>query len=354
MSTRRDFLLQTASAGVVVASSTQNAGVTHRETLVELKSTMKTHRIPHTDLVVSRIAYGTNFASFDGKSSNFLERAVRVLRSAFDNGINLFDLANFYQIGRSEEALGELLRQSPELRQKIVIQSKCGLVPREGPPFYYDLSRENIIASTEGSLERLRTDHLDILLLHYPDPLSEPAEIAEAFERLKQNGKVRYFGVSNYNVSQLELLRRHVRQPLVANQIQLGVGNCFPLAPASMRSVGCGPIIDYCRLNDIQVQAYSPLALNNGGSLLSPPIDTSPEVKNAAEALADIAKLREVGPDSIALAWLLRHPAKIVPIIGSTNAEHILQNCAADRVDLTREEWDRLFSAALKIQGLGQ
>src|SRR5262249_21900093 len=160
---------------------------------------------------------------------------------------------------RSEEALGVMLNQTPGLRHKIVIQSKCGARETQNPSVIYDLSFENIVSSTEGSLKRLATDHLDILLLHHPDPLSEPAEIARAFEKLERDGKVRYFGVSNHNVAQIELLRRHLRKPLIANQIQLGIGDCVPLATTGQRAVGYGAIIDYCRLQEMQVQAYAPL-----------------------------------------------------------------------------------------------
>ena len=352
MTTRRDFLLSTTSAGVALLGSDQSKGQSPPPS-TERRASLTKVKIPRTDLVVSRIAYGTNLASLKWQSADFLDSAVRMLRVAYDTGINFFDLANFYQAGRSEEALGKSLEESPGLRHTMVIQSKCGLVTRDWESFNRDLSQGNIISSTEGSLRRLKTDHLDILLLHYPDPLAQPEEIAAAFDHLHQSGKVRYFGVSNFNVSQLELLTRYVRQPIVANQVRLGLGYCYPLAGTSLRSVGYGPIVDYCQLKQIQVQAYSPLGLKNDVSLLRPPEDSTAEVKQMAEALEQIAKTRGIGPDSIALAWLLRHSAGVVPIIGTTNPEHLAQNCAADGIELTREEWGRLFSLALSIQGLG-
>jgi predicted oxidoreductase len=353
MPSRRDFLTQTTIAGVSAALAISSASGSAGSFAEDTRTSIKTYKIPNSDLVVSRIAYGTGLGSLDWRSAEFVPKAVRVYQAAYENGINFFDLANFYQFGRSEEALGAMLQQSPGLRHRIVIQSKCGMIAREDKPLLLDLSQENIVSSTEGSLKRLCVDHLDILLLHFPDPLSEPAEIAKGLEKLEKDGKVRYFGVSNYNVTQIELLKRYVRQPLIANQIQLGIGDCVALATSGQRSVGFGGIVDYCRLHDIQVQAYSPLTLRSGGNLLNPPQDASLGVRRVCQYLGDLAKANNVGADSIALAWLLRHPAGIVPIIGSTNAEHITQNCTADHVDLTREEWGNLYESALEIQGLG-
>lgn len=325
---------------------------------------MNTYKVPHTDLVVSRIAYGTAMLGSAHRSSDFIAKTVRAMHTAYDNGITFFDLADVYGAGRSEAALSELLKQLPGLRDKIVIQSKCGLrLPGGWVPddplgvgsISADLSREHIVGAVEASLERLGTDHLDILLLHMPDPLVEPEEVGQAFDHLKGSGKVRYFGVSNHNPVQIELLRKDVHQPLVANQIRLGLAHYFPIAErqAEGRITGVGALVDYCRLHDIQVQAYSPLRGGNASDtpiLVDLPADASPEVKQVAQMVANIAKKHNTTGGAVMLAWLLRHPAGIVPIIGASKPEHIMNNCAADQIDLSREEWNSLFYAAAAIQ----
>lgn len=325
---------------------------------------MNTYKVPHTGLVVSRIAYGTAMLGSAHHSSDFIAKTVRAMHTAYDNGITFFDLADVYGAGRSEAALSELLKQLPGLRDKIVIQSKCGLRLPDGwipgdplgvGAITADLSREHIVSAVEGSLERLGTDHLDILLLHLPDPLAEPEEVAQAFDHLKGSGKVRYFGVSNHNPVQIDLLRKYVQQPLVANQIRLGLAHYFPIAErqAEGRFTGVGALVDYCRLHDIQVQAYSPLRGGNASDtpvLVDPTADASPELKQVAQVVADIAKTHNTTAGAVMLAWLLRHPAGIVPIIGASKPEHVIDNCVADRVDLSREEWNTLFYAAAAIQ----
>ena len=219
-----------------------------------------------------------------------------------------------------------------------------------------DLSREHIVSAVEGSLKRLGTDRLDILLLHAVDALVQPQEVADAFENLHRSGKVRYFGVSNYHASQIALLKRSVRQPLVVNQIQISLarpaalteGMEFTLSVSKPRQRGAedlklpgGGTMDYCRLNDIQVQAWSPLR-----GVVNPPADAGPKLVATTQLLAELAKKKSTTPAVVALAWLLRHPAAIVPIIGGGNPEHIVENCAADRLVLSRDEWYDLFAAA--------
>jgi predicted oxidoreductase len=333
---------------------------------------MKTYNVPHTDLAVSRIAYGCAMlgGNWDKEavSAEAIAKAVRVINTAYDNGITFFDHADVYGFGKSETAFGEVLKQSPGLRDKIVIQSKCGQrLPSEwrpGNPIRLDLSRGHIVNSAEGSLRRLRTDHLDILLLHLPDALMEPEEVAKAFDELHRSGKVRYFGVSNHTAAQIELLKKYIRQPLVINQIRLGLAHSYPIADgieftlevakgslemhgAYWGVAGTGTL-DYCRLHEIQIQAWSPLrstVLNSSG-------DATPELQRAAQLLADLARKTNTTPSAIALAWLLRHPAGIVPIIGSTSPEHVIENCAADRLTLSREEWYTLFASAAEISFL--
>lgn len=329
---------------------------------------MKTYTVPHTDLVVSRIAYGGIFGGWDKGpiASDAIARSTAMVNTAHDNGITFFDHADVYCFGKAETVFGEVLKQSPGLRDKIVIQSKCGIRfqddPRPGDPFRLDFSRDHIVGSAEASLRRLATDRLDILLLHRPDALVEPEEVASAFDELKSSGKVRCFGVSNHTADQIELLRKYVNQPLVANQVRLGLAHSYLIADGieanqedSTRITHCytgvAGTLDYCRLHDIQVQAYEPLRGRKlrPPDLLNPTADAAPEVKAAAQVVARLAREKNVTPSAIALAWLLRHPVGIVPVIGTTNLEHLIENCAADRVILSREEWYVLLACGTGV-----
>ena len=312
---------------------------------------MKTYKIARTDLVVSRLAFGCAMLGL-ASGADFSSKVIPVIQTAYDQGVTFFDTADFYGSGDSETALGKVLKDSPGMRHRVVIQSKCGDSP-EGA----DNSFKHIMSSVEGSLRRLGTDHLDLLLLHWPDSLVQPEDVARAFDDLKERGKVRYFGVSNHSPAQYELLQKSVRQPLVTNQIQLGLmhwdvtqrDHNSPLIHAD----GGVTTVDYCRVHDIWVQAYSPLRSDTIGSAPSPlmstlPADAPSEVKRTAHLLAEVAKKYDATPAAIMLAWLLRHPAGITPILGTTNAEHLVQNCVSDRLELTREEWYKLLSAASK------
>jgi predicted oxidoreductase len=293
--------------------------------------------------------------------------ATRVINAAYDNGINFFDVADIYGYGRAEAALGAVLRQSAGLRNKVVVQSKCGIrfqdEPQPDDPYRTDFSREHILRSVEGSLRRLGMEHLDILLLHRPDALVEPEEVASAFDELHRSGKVRYFGVSNQNAAHMELLKKFVRQPLVANQVQLGLAHPYLIADGIEANredgsrithgyTGVAGTLDYCRLHDIQIQAYSPLrrgTIANPVTWIDPPANAPQEVKQAAKVLADIAKNHDSSSHAVALAWLLRHPARIVPVIGASSPENIADNCAADKVQLSREQWYTLFAAVAGV-----
>jgi predicted oxidoreductase len=358
MSTRRDFLTQAAVAtfmGSVAAASdaaAESKAAPATATADKPTGAMKTCTVPHTDLVISRLAYGNAMISGDWNSPDFIADTVRVMKAAYEQGITFFDTADIYGHGKSEQALGQLLKDSPGLRRRVVIQSKCSM--REGGAI--DSSRGHITEAVAGSLKRLGTDYLDILLLHWPDSLIEPTEVARACDELHRTGKVRYFGVSNYSPYQLELLRKHLHQPLVANQIQLGLAHWYTEAGASKGATTHGAegvvTLDYCRLQDIQVQAYSPLKGANVGkppNLLNPGADAPAEVRKAVDALADVARSHDTSPAAIMLAWLLHHPAGIVPIIGATKVEHVIDNCAADRVRLSRAEWYSLLRTVAQI-----
>jgi len=337
---------------------------------------MKSTTITGTDLAVSRISFGC--AGLGGWNKGIVDKetadqAEALIRTAHEQGITLFDHADFYGFGNGELAFGEVLRRNPSLRESIVIQSKCGqLMPGDpGPadPYRVDLSRDHIIASVEGSLKRLNTDHLDILLLHVPDALMEPAEVGEAFEALKRAGKVRYFGVSNYSAMKIAWLQKHIGERLVINQIQIGLGHSHEIADGMEFVLEVGQellrvfggekagfdnayagipgsgTLDYCVLNDIQLQAWGPLH----GNILRPEAATTPEQKKAAELISAIADEKGVTPSAIALAWLLRHPAGIVPVFATSSPKHLIENCRADDVTLTRSEWYALFAAAGRL-----
>jgi predicted oxidoreductase len=310
---------------------------------------MEAYPLGVSDLKVSKIGYGCMAigGSWDDTplADSVRKSALQVLRTALDAGINFFDHADIYCNGKSEEAFAGLWKDTPHLRQQIYLQTKCGI--RFAPPHRFDFSYEHIIASVEGSLKRLRTDYIDVLLLHRPDPLVEPEEVARAFDELKSAGKVRWFGVSNHTAAQMDLLRKYLNQPIVANQVEFNLIHTHMLDegilfnqnnPRLARNEG---VIEYCRLHNITLQAWAPLAT---GKLTgkSRPKDGA-HIQKAAELVAQMAAEKGVRPEAILIAWILRHPARIQPLPGTTNPERILAACEAENIDLTREEWYHLF-----------
>ena len=316
---------------------------------------MKTY--PLTDgLATSRIGYGCMHLSraWDATPVTADERrnAQRLVETALAHGITLFDHADIYARGKSERVFGDVLRASPGLRARMVLQSKCGIRFADDPPGTpqrYDFSHDHLVASVDGSLARLGVEYLDVLLLHRPDALVEPEEVARAFDALHASGKVRHFGVSNHTPGQIELLRRHVRQPLVANQVEISLLH-LPLIDEGVVANTTGHAyasaagtLDYCRLHDIRVQAWSPLA---SGKLASTSEFSDPVIRETATLLRQLGDAKGVAPEAIQLAWLLRHPAGIQPIVGTTDAVRLVACAAADEVQLSREEWYALFTAA--------
>jgi predicted oxidoreductase len=342
MSTRREFLTRTTAVGLLAGACGERAQGLARPILPGPTTPMKTYRIPRTDLVVSRLAFGCALVGIDPKSADFAALVTPMIQAAYSQGITFFDLADVYGAGQAEKAMGEVLKQSPGLRARVVIQSKCGYTDSGT----VDNTHDYIVRSAEGSLKRLNTDHLDILLLHSSDLLVEPEDVAKAFDELHRSGKVRYFGVSNHSPDQIELLRTHVRQPIVVNQILLGLLS-WSIVEDGHPPGERGATVNYCRGHDIQVQAHSPLRASYATrpSVLDPAADAPPSVKEAAALLVEVAKRHDVTPTAVMLAWLLRHPAGIVPVLGGTKPEHLISNCAADRVELSREEWYSLLEA---------
>lgn len=272
------------------------------------------------------------------------QEADLLINTALEVGIDFFDHADIYGGGKSEEVFADAFSRSSFTREQIYLQSKCGI--REG---MFDFSREHILSAVEGSLTRLKTDYLDVLLLHRPDTLMEPEEVAAAFTQLQQNGKVLNFGVSNMNPGQIELLRKFVDQKIVANQLQLSLTNTgmidsgFNVNMKIDRSIDRdGGILEYCRLHDITIQPWSPFQYGFfEGVFLDN--DAFPELNRAIDVLAEE---KGVTNTAVAIAWLLRHPAKMQPIVGTTNPRRVRDIAQASVVEMTRKEWYDLYLAA--------
>lgn len=318
---------------------------------------MQTLTLPSTSLTVSRIACGCMGLGGAWDDVPLLDDvagcAERLVRTAVDAGITLFDHADIYARGKSEEAFGRVLAGTPSLRDRVVLQSKCGIRfaddPTPGAPARYDFSRRHIVASVEGSLRRLRTDRLDLLLLHRPDPLVEPEEVAAAFAALHEGGKVRCFGVSNHTAAQMALLQAHVDQRLLVNQLQLSLWHLALIDDgvvanrADAPHAGAAGTLDECRRLGVLVQAYSPLGK---GRHLGEHAPAEARGHALRRTLDHLAVEQGVSREAIAVAWLLRHPAGLQPIVGTTRPDRLRACCEADRVVLSRESWYQLFTAA--------
>ena len=318
---------------------------------------MQTQILGSSNLSCTRVGYGCMPLGGTWDDSPLedatRQQAVRILRCALDRGINFFDHADIYCRGKSEQVFAAIWAEIPHLREKIILQSKCGIRfggdPDPDSPHRFDFSYKHILHSVERSLIRLQTDYLDVLLLHRPDPLIEPEEVAKAFDELHASGKVRWFGVSNHTAAQLDLLRHYVRQPIVANQVAFNVVHTHLLNEGIVFNQDNSLLsrneatIEYCRLHNITLQAWGSLAW---GLLTGREVEkTSEKITRTAALIAELAREKSVNPEAILIAWILRHPAKIQPIIGTTNPERIISACQGDGVTLTREEWYKLFTS---------
>lgn len=300
---------------------------------------MKTIDIGKSGLLASEISLGCM------RIADMGEQALdELLRTTLDVGIDFFDHADIYAGGKSEEVFAASLKRLGVARDQVILQSKCGI--REG---MFDFSRDHILAAVDGSLRRLQTDYLDVLLLHRPDTLMEPEEIADAFSQLHRAGKVRHFGVSNMNPGQTELVRKFVEQPIIANQLQLSITNTGMIDSGlnvnmeiDRSIVRDGGILEYCRLHEITIQPWSPFQYGFfEGVFLDN--DKFPELNRAIDALA---AEKGVTNTAIAIAWLLRHPAGMQPIVGTTNAQRVRDLARASSVEMTRKEWYAIYLAA--------
>lgn len=276
-----------------------------------------------------------------------VDQVEDLIESALAVGINAFDIADCYGHGKCEQILGEVLKRRPDLREKMWIQSKCGIRMEEFT--YFDFSKEHILEAVDGILERLNVDYIDSLLLHRPDALMEPAEIAEAFDLLKSQGKVIDFGVSNQNPMMMALIQKDVNQPLVANQLQLSAA-FTPSFDAGFHVnmkqeagiVRDSSIFEYCRLHDVVIQAWSVLQFDYfGGVFLGS--EKYPELNHVLNRLAE---KYHVSPSAVAIAWVLRYPAKMQAVIGTTKKARVAEAAKAAEIQLTRKEWYEIYLAA--------
>ena len=276
-----------------------------------------------------------------------VKEVEELVETALSVGINAFDLADIYGRGRCEELLGLVLKNRPDLREKMWIQSKCGIRIEEFT--YFDFSKDYIIKSVDGILQRLKIDHLDSLLLHRPDALMESDQVAEAFDLLYKQGKVRDFGVSNQNPMMMELLKKDVKQPLAVNQLQLsaaftpGFESGFHVnmedSQAAMRD---GSIFEYCKLHDVVIQAWSVLQFGYfKGNFVG-----NEKFRALNQVLDRLAIKYGVTPSTIAISWILRYPAKMQAVVGTTNPKHLREVSQAGNFSLTRKEWYEIYLAA--------
>lgn len=302
---------------------------------------MKYLNISNTELKSSNIIMGNmriNELSLDG--------AEKLIRTAMDEGINFFDHADIYGSGECEEMFSTAIKMNSDIREKMILQSKCGINTKGN---YYDLSKDYILNSVDGILSRLKTDYLDILLLHRPDTLVEPEEVAEAFSKLKESGKVKHFGVSNHNPAQIELLQKYTDEKLIINQLQFGAAhtNIVDSGIAVNMDINQsfdrdGSVLEYCRLKDITIQAWSPFQHGFFNGVFLGDMEKFPELN---QTINELAEKYGVTSTSIATAWITRHPANIQVILGTTKPSRIIDACKGSEIPLTREEWYKIYKA---------
>ena len=276
------------------------------------------------------------------------DQIATLANTALDQGINYFDTADCYDNGKAESQLGLTFEQNPGLRNKVFLQSKCGIRNENGLT-WYDFSEEYILQAVDASLSRLKTDHLDSLLLHRPDALMEPEEIASAFEKLKKSGKVLNFGLSNCNPMTMELIRRFINEPICANQVQFSVAHT-PMIDSSLQvnmkwdgaTMRDGGILEYCKMNNIAVQAWSTMQYGYFEGIYI----NSEKYPHLNQVLYRIAGEHNVNVSAVALAWILRHPANMQAVIGTTNPNRIQESARYTDFTLSKKEWYELYQAS--------
>ncbi len=306
----------------------------------------------------SRLALGCMPFGGSWDSQPFTDEHVKEAEAAVDAaleiGITMFDHADIYTRGKAEQVFGRILQARPELREQIVIQSKCGIQLQDDTwPGRFNFSRGHIVSSVDASLERLGIDYLDVLLLHRPDPLVEPDEVAEALAQLKAAGKIRYVGVSNMSAPQIEFLQQAIPDSFAVNQLEMSLGHLhfvdqdIHVNQNAGTSVNFGSgLMEYCRTRDIQLQAWGPLAQ---GKFSGRDVEKEPEhIRKTAALVQRLADEKETTAEAIVLGWLMRHPALIQPIVGTTNPKRIkaCQDAERQAEQMTRDEWYLLYTSA--------
>lgn len=311
-----------------------------------MTSTLKQHFPTVGNIAMGCMGFGGDWNNdhYNTQDSATVERAID---TCLTHGINLFDHADIYKSGRAEQVFGDALKNNPQLREQMVIQTKCGIrFTDEKAPGRYDFSHSWITHSVEQSLARLNTEQIDILLLHRPDPLMEVDEVTRAFDDLKQSGKVKCFGVSNMHHYQIDYLQRHLNEPIIINQLEMSLANNhwvnegFNAGISNDNSRFSPAIVEHSQLNNIQLQAWGCLAqgkfTGNGDQTTS----------HTKDLVITLANEYSVSPEAIVIAWLMRHPAKIQPVLGTTNSQRIAACAQANEITLSREHWYQLLVSA--------
>ncbi|WP_372813019.1 aldo/keto reductase family oxidoreductase [Paenibacillus sp.] len=319
---------------------------------------MKSQPLSHWGLNTSRLVLGCMGLgggwNRDPITNEHLKHAESAVEAALEAGITMFDHADIYTMGKAETVFGQVLKKRPQLRDSIVIQSKCGIRFAEGDvPSRYDFSKSHILNAVDGILQRLGIETLDILLLHRPDPLMEPDEVAEAIHSLKSSGKAKRFGVSNMSAGQIRFLQQASSEPIIVNQLEMSLGHLHWLEQGILVNQHAGTsvnfaegLLEFCQTERIQIQAWSPLAR---GVFTGRAADSEPEhIRQTAALVARLAQQKETTPEAIVLGWLMKHPARIQPVIGTANPKRISACRDAERQAelMTREEWYQLYVSA--------
>ena len=305
----------------------------------------------HSPLVFGCMNLGGGWNNNPLSAADIAE-AHLVIDTALEAGIRIFDHADIYTFGKAEQAFGKVLTQRPELRQLMSLQSKCGIrFADSNGPQRYDFSSQWIHQSVDNILSRLQIEQLDILLLHRPDPLMQPEEVAATFAQLIQSGKVKHFGVSNMQQHQLALLQSSLVDPLLVNQLELSLSHLAWLDEST--TAGCSsqpPVnfsagtLEYCRRHKVQLQGWGSLSQ---GLFSGKDVSKEPEhIRATANLVQQLAAEYQVSNEAIVLGWLMRHPAHIQPVIGTTNIQRINACAQATAVQLSREHWYALYLSA--------
>lgn len=301
---------------------------------------MKTIKLGKSDVLVPAVAVGCmRIADMEN------DDLVKHLNYCIEQGLNFFDHADIYGGGNCEKVFAKAFKETGFKREDVILQSKCGI--RKG---MYDFSKDYILDSVDGILSRLETDYLDMLVLHRPDALVEPEEVAEAFDILQNSGKVKNFGVSNHRPMQIELLKQYVNQDILVNQLQFGIGHSGMVTAgleANMLTDGSvdrdGSVLDYCRVNKITVQAWSPFLY---GFFKGVFIGDKENFAELNDLLDELSEKYDATPTAVATAWVLRHPANIQMIAGTTNTDRMAEIVKGTQINLTREEWYKIYLSA--------